>query len=154
MQIKDIYKQNKLHIQRGASNCGPTSLLNVLLLKDNEAYTEDRLAQLCNTIPGKGTDQESMISGAKAAGLTVVEYGTDAKMDDITRNIDNGNFVIVCYLHLYSGEGHYGLITEYDEDAFYFRDCSYGFMRLEKKDLETSWYNHDKTVRAWYMAIS
>lgn len=153
MKIKQIYSDNNLSIQQKPYTCGPVSLLNVLQLQGDFSRTEDELANLCEAKPEIGTSNENMLRVAKEIGLHVVETKQDATIEDLERNIDQGLSVIVCYYHVYAGAGHYGLITEYDDKAFYFRDCSYGFIRIWKDDLKKFWYNQDKTVHGWFMSV-
>lgn len=153
MKIKQIYSDNNLAIQQKPYTCGPVSLLNVLQLKGDFSRTEDELAELCDAKPEIGTSNENMVKVAKQIDLGVIEVKQDASVEDLERSIDQGLSVIICYRHLYSGGGHYGLITEHDEKAFYFRDCSYGFIRICKEDLKKFWYNQDKTVHGWFMAV-
>lgn len=153
MKIKQIYSDNNLAIQQKPYTCGPVSLLNVLHLKGDFSRTEDELAELCDAKPGIGTSNDAMIKVAKQINLDVIEVKQDASIENLERNIDQGLSVIICYNHAYAGEGHYGLITEYDEKVFYFRDCSYGFIRIWKEDLQKFWYNQDKTVYGWFMSI-
>ena len=94
----------------------------------------------------------AVVKAAQEIGLTLVEEKREAAMGDIERNIDDGASVIVNYLDAFSGKGHFGVITEYDDKAFYFRDCSIGFLRLEKAFFEKFWYSGDDTPR-WYMAV-
>jgi predicted double-glycine peptidase len=142
MKIKQIFSDEHLVFQEGQSTCGPVTLLNVLHLKSDFDHTEDELAKLCDTKTGVGTSHERMVSAAKALGLEVIE-----------RHIDQGNFVIINYIHTFSGNGHYGLVSEYDDQAFYFRDCSLGFLRLRREYFEKYWYDEDRSSRAWFMAV-
>lgn len=151
MNVKDIFAQNGVIIQEASYTCGPCALLNVLRLKGDPSHTEDELSKLCNTRPGPGTDEADMVRVAKEIGLEVVEEKEKAEITDIERNVDAGNYVIVCYMHLYSGEGHYGVITEHDKEAFYFRDPSFGLFRIRKKYFKKHW--HSSGPPQWYVAV-
>lgn len=152
MKVKDIFKQNDIVIQQTSYTCGPCALLNVLRAKGDGSYTEEELSKRCKTKPGIGTMEADMVRVAKEIGLEVVEEKEGGKVEDIERNIDEGNYVIVCYIHTFSEEGHYAVITEYDDEAFYFRDPSLGPFRLKKKHFRKWW--HDVTdIQQWYMAV-
>ena len=86
-------------------------------------------------------------------GLKVIEEKGKASIQDIERNIDNGAYVIVLYFHAFAQVGHYAIITEYDDRAFYLVGSSLGFMRLWKKDFKEFWYDTGKTDREWYLAV-
>lgn len=152
MNVKDIFVQNGLLIQEKPYTCGPSTLQNVLKLKGNDSYTEDELAKLCEANPEVGTTNQNMVKVAKAVGLKVVEERANSKVIDLENHLDAGNHVIVCYLNAFSGNGHYGFITEHDDLAFYFRDCDHGLFRLEKKEFKNFWYGKDGN-KQWFMAI-
>jgi predicted double-glycine peptidase len=126
--------------------------LNVLRLKGNSSYTEEKMSKKCNAKPGIGTMEADMVRVAKEIGLEVIETEEGGALKDIERNLDDGKYVIVCYMHAYSGEGHYGVITEYDKRAFYFVDPSFGLFRLRKEYFSKWWYGSDG-VKQWYMAV-
>ncbi|HVA10733.1 MAG TPA: C39 family peptidase [Candidatus Dormibacteraeota bacterium] len=153
MKIKKIFSDEHLVFQEGGFNCGPVTLLNILHLKGDFSHTEDELSQLCEAKPVIGTKEEDMVKSAEQLGLEIVEEKRDATLADIERHIDNGDFVVVCYFHAFAQAGHYGLVSEYDEAAFYFRDCSLGFLRLKKEYLKKYWYGTDKTIKGWFMAV-
>lgn len=153
MKLKKLYADNKLNFQEGEYNCGPVTLLNILSLKGDETHTEDELSKLCKAKPITGTDEADMISAAKSLGLEVVEAKKDGTLAEIEKHIDDGHYVIVCYMHAFSGQGHYALISEYDDKAYYFRDCSLGFMRLKKKYFEKHWHSQVENIPRWFMAI-
>jgi predicted double-glycine peptidase len=153
MNIKKIYADNGLAFQEAEYTCGPVTLLNVLRLKGDFSRSEEELSKLCKAQPKIGTTEEDMVKAAKALGLKVAEEKQDADTSDIEKHIDNGDFVIVCYFHAFSGEGHYALVSEYDEKAFYLRDCSLGFPRLKKKYFKRYWYNSDKSIYGWLLAV-
>lgn len=151
MNVKDIFTSNNLAIQQTSYTCGPASLLNVLLLKGDSSHTESELAKLCDCKPKVGTSNANLVKAAKAIGLEVVEAKDQAAIEDIERHIDNGECVIACYHYAYSGEGHYAVVTEYDDEALYFRDCTSGFFRLKKKYFDKFWYGDES--RRWLMAV-
>lgn len=153
MQIKKIFSDENLAFQVGGSTCGPVTLLNVLHLKGDFSRNEDELAQLCETKDGVGTSNENMVKAAEQLGLKIVEQKRDGTMQDVERHIDNGDLVVICYFHAFAQEGHYGLVSEYDKAAFYLRDCSLGFLRLRREYFKKYWYNHDKTIYGWFMAV-
>lgn len=153
MQIKKIFSDENLVFQVGQSTCGPVTLLNILHLKGDFSHNEDELAQLCETKDGIGTSNENMVKVAKQLGLEIVEEKRDGSMQDVERHLDNGNFVVICYFHAFAQQGHYGLVSEYDEAAFYFRDCSLGFLRLRREYFKKYWYNQDTSIYGWFMAV-
>lgn len=153
MKVKDIYAKHGLLIQQKPFTCGPSTLQNVLKVKGIESYSEDDLTEMCEAKPGIGTANTMMVKVAKKAGLHVIETKAGAKLTDIEKHIDAGDYVIVCYLNAFSGNGHYGFITEHDDLAYYLRDCDHGLFRLEKKEFDKFWYGQEEGSERWFMAI-
>ncbi len=153
MNIKNIYAQHKLHIQEATYSCGPCSILNVLHLKGDFSHSEKELIGLCDAKRGVGSSNENVVKAAKSVGLEIVEEKENGSVEDIERNLDVGAYVIVTYQHVYSGDGHYGLITQHDDRALYFADSSYGFFRLWKDHFRKFWYNSDKPIKGWFVAV-
>lgn len=154
MTIKKIYDDNGLRIQQTSYTCGPASILNVLSLKGRQDFTEEELAQLCETDPVKGTTNENMIKTIEHVGLQIAEQKSNASVDDIKRNVDAGRPVIINYFDPFSSEGHYAVVTEYDDQALYLRDCWFGLLRLSIKRFKPVWHNGDSTIHGWYVAIA
>lgn len=153
MNIKDIYAHNNLHIQETTYSCGPCTILNVLHLKGDFSRTEKELIKLCKAKKGIGTVQRDMVEAAQAVGLKIIKAKDKGSVKDIERHLDSGAYVIVCYWHAYDEVGHYGLITQYDDDSLYFADCDFGFFRVSKKGFKKFWYNTDMNVKEWFMAV-
>jgi ABC-type bacteriocin/lantibiotic exporter with double-glycine peptidase domain len=157
MNIKNILSDNGLVIQRGQSNCGPAALLNVLHLKDDFTHEEEELAQLCGAKVAYGTTPQNLVKAAQKLGIEVVEEKSNASIQDIEKNIDKGAYVIILSAATFSGNSHYTVITEYDDQAFYCRDSAYGFLRLGKEYLEKLWHGveHDASrgSEQWYVAV-
>ena len=153
MSIKDLFARNNLVIQKTSYTCGPATILNILHLKGDFSYNEEELAKLCKTDPKTGTSNKNLVAAAQKVKLKLVEEKQGATTKDIERNIDAGAFVVVCYIHAYSGEGHYAIVSEYDDRAFYFRDCSFGLFRLKKKYFRKFWHGTDG-IQQWYVALS
>jgi predicted double-glycine peptidase len=155
MRVRDIILKNNLVIQVGRSTCGPCSLLNVLRLKGDMSGTEDEFAKICKTRDGIGTSNADMIEAAKQVGLDVLETKAGGTAADVKRHIDAGAYVIVNYFHTFSGNGHYAVITDYDDNAFYLADCSLGFLRLRDEYFLKYWYGHDpgSESKKWFLAV-
>ena len=156
MRVKDIIRKNNLVIQVGRSTCGPCSLLNVLRLKGDMSGTEDEFAEICKTRDGVGTANEDMVTAAEEVGLNVLEAKAGGTAAEVKRHIDNDAYVIVNYFHTFSGHGHYAVITDYDDNAFYLADCSLGFLRLRNEYFEKYWYGADpgSESKKWFLAVS
>jgi predicted double-glycine peptidase len=153
MNIKKIFAQNGLVIQEESFTCGPCTLLNVLRLRGDPSHNEQELVRRCNAKPGIGTSHEDMVKVAPEIGLKLVKEKREATIEDIERHIDDdGAFVIVNYIDAFSGHGHYAIITEYDDKAFYFSDCSMGLFRLEKEFFKKFWHSASG-IPQWYMAV-
>ena len=112
MNIKNIFSNEHLVIQELSYTCGPVALLNILHLKDDFTHNEKELAELCNAKTGIGTTNENLVKAAQKIGLELIEEKSNATVQDIQRNIDNGAYVIICYANAYSGNGHYTVVTE------------------------------------------
>jgi predicted double-glycine peptidase len=156
MDIKRIFSDQNLVIQETSYTCGPVALLNALHLRNDFSHTEKELAEICEAKPGIGTSNKNLVKAAKAIGLVVVEEKSNAGVEDIERNIDDGAYVVMCYANAYSGNGHYTLVTGYDDRAIYCRDSGFGLFRFSKEYLENFWHGQkdaSKGSNRWYMAI-
>ena len=153
MSIKEIYAKHGLHIQVGGSNCGPASLLNILIMKGDDRFSEDELAERCGTKEGTGTENEDLVRVAGDIGLEIVETKYDSSLDDLRRHIDDGRHVLINYTPGNYSDGHYSIAVEYDEKAVYVWDCSYGLFRLGNESFEKCWHNGKKTTFRWFMAV-
>ncbi len=153
MKIKKIFADNHLAFQEAEFTCGPVTLMNLLQLKGDFSHSEEELSKLCDAKPKIGTKELDMIKAAQQLGLKVIEEKQNSSLKDIEHHIDGGNFVIVCYFHAFAGEGHYALVSEYDDKAFYLRECSLGFIRIKKKYFERHWHGSDETYPRWFMAL-
>jgi predicted double-glycine peptidase len=153
MRVKDILTTYHLAIQEASFSCGPVSILNVLRLKGDFSHNEEELIKLCDAKLGIGSSNENVVKAAKLVGLKVVEEKTDASIADLEKQLDTGAYIIINYCHAFSDLGHYAVITDYDNEALYFADSSLGFLRLRKNYLEKFWYNSDKTIYGWYVAL-
>jgi predicted double-glycine peptidase len=153
MGIKKIYDDNHLHMQETPYTCGPASILNVLWLKDNHDFNEGQIAKLCDTKPGKGTSNDNLIKGIEQVGLEIAEQKPNSTIEDIRRNLNSNNIVIVNYFDLLSNEGHYSVVTEIDDEFIYLRDCWFGLLRLSIKRFRPVWHSGDSPIQSWYVAI-
>ncbi|MYB39935.1 hypothetical protein F4X86_01400 [Candidatus Saccharibacteria bacterium] len=153
MSIKEIYAKVGLQIQVGDSNCGPTSLLNVLRLKGDGRFDEDELAERCGTKAGTGTENEDMVRVAGDIGLEIAETKYDAGLGDLRRHLDGGCHVLINYTPTAHSNGHYSVAVEYDEKAVYIWDCFYGLLRLDNEAFEKCWHSGQKTTFRWLMAV-
>ena len=153
MTVQEIFAENDVVIQEGDYTCGPVAILNALHLKGDFSHNEEELAVLCDAKPGIGTTNEAIVKVAEQVGLEVIEEKSNAALEDIERNIDQGAYVIVCYLNAFSGNGHYTVITGYDDRAFYCVDSSYGLPRFYKPFFDKYWYGSDKSSVRWYAAV-
>lgn len=152
-KIRRVLAKSRIHLQECPYSCGPSALLNALSLKGNRSHTEKELIRLCKAKPRIGTDNSDLVRVAKSVGLTVVEEKRNATIKDIERNIRKGASVIVNYIDAFDGEGHYNVATDYDRKALYFMDSSLGALRLRKNIFMRWWYNSDRTLPRWYVAV-
>jgi predicted double-glycine peptidase len=153
VQIKALYASTSLVLQKGSYTCGPTAILNVLKAKDSSTKESERsLARRCGSTVKDGTSHEGMTKGAQAVGLKIVEEKRNASILDVERNLRSGRYVIVNYFNAFTGFGHYAVITESDNDAFYLFDSFYGLFRMEKK-VFTSWWRSRDGIPRWLLAV-
>ena len=150
---KQVYDTHGIHIQETSFTCGPASLLNALRLRGDHSWDEAALATLCETTDPHGTDNDVLVRAANETGLDVAAAGADATTTTIEQHLDNDHLVIVNYRHAFNNSGHYGLIVDHDDLAFYLIDSSLGLLRLKKPDLETHWQNQDGSIRRWFLAL-
>jgi predicted double-glycine peptidase len=108
---------------------------------------------MCEAKPGVGSSHEKVIAAAKQIGLEIVEERRNATIEEMERDLDRGCLLIVNFFHAFDGDGHYAVATNYDAKSLYFADSSLGFLRLLKPDFESYWYNSEKTIRHWYVAV-
>ncbi len=89
--------------------------------------------------------------------IEVVKEKSNASLQDIQRSIDKGAYVIILSAATFSGNSHYTVITEYDDQSLYCRDSAYGFLRLDTEYLKKLWHgvDHDASrgSRQWYVAV-
>jgi len=149
--IKEIYADADVALQTTLYTCGPIALLNALRLKGETDYTEEQLEELCQAKPDIGTAVLRMVEVAEMVGLEVVETQMQASIEDLERNLGDGCNVIVCYMNAYSGNSHYMLLTDHDDQAFYCRDSVFGLFRFKKAYLDGFWYGDDS--KQWYLAV-
>ena len=153
MNIKQIYADNKVHLQQTSYTCGPSSLLNALRLRGDDSWDEPRLARLCRAREEVGTDNDDLVRAARKVGLAVIEAKADATIAEVEAHLDRGHLVIVNYRHAFNGAGHFGLVVDHDRQAFYLADSSLGLVRLKKVDLKSNWQSRDGSVRHWLLAL-
>lgn len=156
MDTQNILSNNNVSIQVAPYTCGPVALLNALQLKGDFSQTEDSLALMCKAKLGIGTTNENLINAAEEVGFRIIESKAEATVDDIQRNLDTGAKIIICYTNAYSGNGHYTLVTDYDDRALYCRDSAFGLFRFSKEHLDKFWHGSDdasKGSQRWYLAI-
>ena len=140
-------------MQVGRSNCGPTSLLNILRLKGDDRFDEDELAKRCGVKEGVGCEPEDLIRVAEDIGLEVAEAKYESSLDDLRRHIDGGRYVLINYTPTTYSRGHYSVVVEYDEKSVYIWDCGYGLFTLSNESFEKCWHNSKKTTFRWLMSI-
>lgn len=157
--VKEIYNKVGLHLQQTSYTCGPASLINALALTGLPARDEKEVAELCQAKAGVGTKQDQLVQVAKEIGLTVNSYGADHKISDLERLLDQGCLVIINYISPPSGIGHYGVVVEHDTDvskdreAFFLFDPASGLFRIGKDHLAKHWFNDEKTIAGWLLAL-
>jgi predicted double-glycine peptidase len=155
MTVKEIFAQHHILIQETSYTCGPCSVLNILRLKGSVTFHEAELAKLCDATPNIGTSHEHIVELASQVGLELLEVKSHASFEDIEHNIDSGGYVIINYIEPFSGDGHYAVVTEYDDDFLYLHDCWLGLIRVQKKDLLKLWHDKSENVSVprWFMAV-
>jgi predicted double-glycine peptidase len=153
MNIKDIYAQHNVSIQKEPFSCGPVAILNALQLKGDTSHTEKDLIKLCKAKLGAGTSNKDLVKAIEQVELEIVEEKNGASLKDIERNVDHGASVIVCYKNAFSGNGHYTVITQHDDGGFYCRDSAFGLFRIEKGEFDKHWYNPKETAIRWFVAV-
>lgn len=150
----EFYPVHQVYIQDTNYSCGPAAIINVLRLKKNNAIPKEKeLCRICETNAKTGTLPEGMFRGIDAAGLKVVEAKENGSIKEIKKHLDNGAWVIVNYMHLYAGCGHYGVVTAYDEDAIYLMDSSFGLLRLDYDEFEPFWYDKQLGNKKYFIAV-
>jgi predicted double-glycine peptidase len=155
-------KQSGIHLQETSYTCGPASILNALRLTGCPELSEATLAAMCDTRHGVGTTNEALHVGCHRAGLHIVEAGRNATVeklkphlravDDLTLPVQP-RVVIVNYC-AFTPNGHYSVVTQYDDRAIYLADCSFGPLRLEFDEFAANWHDHTKTIHGWYLAVT
>jgi len=153
MRAQDLIKNNSICIQQLTYSCGPCTIINILRLKGEPSPSEEEMTKLCKSEPEVGTSNENLLDACRQVGLEVLVDKQDASIEDLERSLGKGSYVIVDYWHAFAEEGHYGLVTDYDDRAVYLIDPSFGFIRLRKQDFLKNWYNGDKTIKRWYAAV-
>ncbi|MEX2209276.1 MAG: cysteine peptidase family C39 domain-containing protein [Patescibacteria group bacterium] len=117
------------------------------------SHSEEELIELCGAKPGVGTSNKGLVKAAEQAGMEIVEEKDKASLQDIEDHIDSGTAVIVCYKNAFSGNGHYTVIVEHDDEAFYCRDSAFGLFRIDKEKFLKHWFNPQGAGVRWYVAV-
>ncbi len=112
-------------------SCGASSLQAVCEFFGVGPQTEEGFIEALPSDPESGTDPSKILRLAKEYGLQV-EAQSNLTVDDLKRNVDNGNPVIVLIQAWYeegstpnfasSDDGHYVVFIGYDEEKLYFAD--------------------------------
>jgi predicted double-glycine peptidase len=142
-------------IASNSYSCGPAATQAVLMFYGIWGH-QDEYAKELGTTPDAGTNPGAIVAFLKKKGLDA-ELKQDLSLDDLRRYVDDGVPVIIDFqawhdwtaTHDYTAEwedGHYGVLTGYDDHAFYIEDPSLlgtvGF--VEADDLLARW--HDSTT--------
>lgn len=141
-------------LQSNSYNCGPTCL-EMLLDFYGVSYDPSELHNLCDCVPGRGTDNEKLVEAIEAHGVkTVVKQ--NASLSDIVDTIKDGHPVVVNYFNCKSDVGHFAIVKGVDMDtqALLLADPKNGDdYPLTFEHFQKHWHNHTKTIHAWMMYV-
>jgi len=118
---------------------------------------EDNLAKDLNAGPDHGTKYKDIARVLKESGMTV-DYHTGWTIEEVKKEIDAGNPVLVCYQAWVEwdnlkeidwanrwDDGHYSLIVGYSAENFFFMDPStlgsYAYIPIS--DFVVRWHDFD-----------
>lgn len=135
-------------------DCGPTCI-EMLFDFYGISYDRDKLENLCDASPGRGTDNENLVHAVESFGVQSV-VKENASLEDIIETIKSGHPVLVNYFNCKSGVGHFGVVKGIDmeQKAFLLADPKNGDdYPLTFGHFQGHWHNHAKTIHAWMMYI-
>lgn len=134
-------------------SCGP-ACLRMLFDHLGHHYSEDRLMDLCHSVPRIGTSHDALADEVRREGLHASVH-THARILDILSSIDHGIPLIVNFISPVSGKGHYAVVKGYDKDkkVLILADPKDGDdLEMGVAEFRQAWHN-DRGSKGWMMAV-
>lgn len=131
--------------------CGPAVLQ--MILAYNNIYT-DQIALAETLVPtNKGTDEAELVEALVKHGLYPV-VKEPASLVDIENALKKENLVIVGFLELQRNEGHYVIVSGYDDIYLYIHDPWIGPNNpFEKEEFFTRWKSESGIHTRWMVEV-
>jgi len=144
----------KYHPQHKDYTCGP-ACLRMVFEHLGKKYSEEKLANLCQTSERYGTSHQHLISVIKKEKFKYL-LRINGSLRDLIDCVEAGYLVIINYLDPFSNEGHYAVVTGYanDEKEIILADpCNGNDFTIPWHELKERWRNNNNTSQGWLVVI-
>lgn len=150
---KELFYREGFFLQEEVYSCGPTTLQNLQVFFGLPVTPVQELIRLAKTTTHSGTEHTGIVEALTTLGIKTKDEKRDATREDLERALDRDCVCIVNYFNTFNRVGHFSLMIDHDDDAFYLIDSSLGFLRLRKKYFEQNWHNSDGSLSRWFVAV-
>lgn len=151
--IKDLFYEEGFFLQEAVYSCGPTSIQNLQVFFGIPVTPIEEMIRLTGTSIKQGTEHTGITDALNSLDISFTDEKSDSTIEDLENAMDRRCVCIINYFNAFNKVGHFSLMLDYDEDAFYLIDSSLGFLRLKKDSFEKNWHNSDKTLHRWFVSI-
>lgn len=142
------------YLQKENFSCWPCSILNWMnYLNINHDLDEYKLIQSINAKPIVWCENEDLIKFLKKEkSIKLWKIKENSKIEDIKKEIDKWNVVLVNYYNAFWPWWHYSIIYKYDNNtnSLLFIDSSLWNLRLSF-DIFNKWWHNSKWDIKWFM---
>lgn len=151
--IKELFYEEGFFLQEAVYSCGPTTIQNLQVYFGIEVTPIDEILKLTETSTQSGTETTGITNALTSLGIVCSKEHRDSTLEDLENALDQRCVCIVNYFNAFNEVGHFALMVDHDEKAYFLIDSSLGFLRLKKKHFEKNWHNSDKTLHKWFTSI-
>lgn len=134
-------------------SCGPVCL-KMLFAHHGVDYSEEKLIQLCHSVPKFGTSHEHLIEEVRREHF-YPHQKTSATIEDILQYLDTGTPVLVNYLNPTTNNGHYSIVCGYEEESLILADPTNGAdYHISHQEFFSHWHNKNNTSSGWLLVVT
>jgi len=98
-----------------------------------------------------GSSNANMIATLHTLGFETIER-ENATLDEAQKYLQDGYILIVNYMNMLHGSGHYSVAHEIDDTHIHLRDSSLGIIVIKRKHFEKIWHDMSGTASQWFVA--